>query len=77
MSRIIIILIVNIKNITLSDPEELVLLIGPEGGFDSEEIQFAIDAGLQRLGLGPRILRTETASVVALTRLQIQWGDIQ
>ncbi len=52
------------------------LLIGPEGGFNDGEINSAVNAGYHRLQLGPRILRTETATVVALTRLQTQWGDM-
>ena len=51
------------------------VLIGPEGGFTKDEIQLAKDAGFQSLSLGPRILRTETATVVAATLLQMQSGD--
>lgn len=39
-------------------------LIGPEGGFSAEEVQSAVDAGFQRVTLGKRILRMETAAVV-------------
>jgi len=52
------------------------LLIGPEGGLTEQEIQDALGAGFQSLSLGPRILRTETATVVALTLLQQAWGDL-
>lgn len=58
-------------------PKQAVVLIGPEGGFSSEEVALAIQQGFQCLTLGPRILRTETAPVVALTVLQSLWGDIQ
>ena len=51
------------------------LLIGPEGGLSEDELEQATRAGLQRLRLGPRILRTETAAVVALSALQLQFGD--
>jgi len=41
------------------------VLIGPEGGFSSEEVQMATEAGFQRVTLGRRILRMETAAVVS------------
>lgn len=52
------------------------LLIGPEGGLSDTEIEAARSAGFQPLTLGPRILRTETAPVVALTLLQHHFGDL-
>lgn len=52
------------------------LLIGPEGGLSEDEVALAARAGLQRLRLGPRILRTETAAVAALAALQLQFGDL-
>ncbi|WP_087720828.1 16S rRNA (uracil(1498)-N(3))-methyltransferase, partial [Salinicola salarius] len=52
------------------------LLIGPEGGLCDTEIEAARSAGFQPLTLGPRILRTETAPVVALTLLQHHFGDL-
>jgi 16S rRNA (uracil1498-N3)-methyltransferase len=47
--------------------EEVVVAVGPEGGFTPQELQQADDAGFAALGLGPTTLRTETAAVVALT----------
>lgn len=65
---------------SLNDPSakisEATLLIGPEGGFSPQEIQQACQSEFYSLSLGPRILRTETAAVVALTLLQNQWGDL-
>ncbi len=52
------------------------LLIGPEGGFAPEEIARAQTAGYIGLRLGPRILRTETAAMAALSVLQTLWGDL-
>ena len=49
------------------------ILIGPEGGISAEEIE---QAGGERVTLGPRILRTETASVAALSVVMSLWGDI-
>ncbi|WP_461483048.1 16S rRNA (uracil(1498)-N(3))-methyltransferase [Porticoccus sp.] len=51
------------------------LLIGPEGGLSPEEIESAIQQDFQPLTLGPRVLRTETAPVVAISILQSIWGD--
>jgi 16S rRNA (uracil1498-N3)-methyltransferase len=51
--------------------------IGPEGGFAPEELDAFRIAGFLRLGLGPRILRTETAAIAALTWLQTRFGDMQ
>ena len=53
------------------------LLIGPEGGLDDAEIDVAARAGFAPVRLGPRVLRTETAGIVALTVLQALWGDLQ
>jgi 16S rRNA (uracil1498-N3)-methyltransferase len=52
------------------------LLIGPEGGLDDEEIERAQTTGFVPVRLGPRVLRTETAAVTALTVLQAMWGDL-
>lgn len=54
----------------------ITLLIGPEGGLSTTEIAAAVQAGFQRVRLGPRILRTETAALVALSVLQARWGDL-
>jgi 16S rRNA (uracil1498-N3)-methyltransferase len=58
-------------------PSKVDLLIGPEGGLDDEELVAAQKAGFMPVRLGPRVLRTETAAVVALTVLQALWGDLQ
>jgi 16S rRNA (uracil1498-N3)-methyltransferase len=53
------------------------LLIGPEGGLDDLELDAATRAGFAPVRLGPRVLRTETAGIVALAVLQALWGDLQ
>ena len=53
------------------------LLIGPEGGLDDIELEAATRAGFAPVRLGPRVLRTETAGIVALAVLQALWGDLQ
>lgn len=57
------------------DCHRIALLIGPEGGLSQIEIKLAADRGGILLNLGPRILRTETASIAALSLLQFQFGD--
>tara|TARA_R110001599_G_scaffold17243_14_gene69266 strand:- start:8959 stop:9690 length:732 start_codon:yes stop_codon:yes gene_type:complete len=52
------------------------LLIGPEGGLSSDEVQLAENNGFNAISLGPRVLRTETAPVVALSVINTLWGDI-
>ncbi|AHE99535.1 16S rRNA (uracil(1498)-N(3))-methyltransferase [Thioalkalivibrio paradoxus] len=54
----------------------ITLLVGPEGGLTPEERAGARDAGFLGLRLGPRILRTETAAITALTTLQLLYGDL-
>lgn len=53
------------------------MLIGPEGGLSSQEILLAEKSGFTALALGPRVLRTETAPIVAISILQSLWGDYQ
>ena len=59
-----------------SRPHSIALLIGPEGGLTEEEISLAISKNFIAIQLGPRVLRTETASVVALSILGEKWGDL-
>jgi len=59
----------------LPAPVRLMLLIGPEGGLSPVEMQLAQSRGFQPIRLGPRILRTETAALAALSAVQILWGD--
>ncbi len=58
-------------------PTKVELLIGPEGGLDDDELAAARAASFTPVRLGPRVLRTETAAVVALSVLQALWGDLQ
>lgn len=52
------------------------LLIGPEGGLSNDEIASANSAGFHDVLLGPRVLRTETAALTAITALQCRYGDL-
>lgn len=51
------------------------VLIGPEGGLTEFERQSAERAGFTPVRLGPRVLRTETAPLAAISTLQAMWGD--
>ncbi|GAA5131576.1 16S rRNA (uracil(1498)-N(3))-methyltransferase [Thalassotalea piscium] len=53
------------------------LLVGPEGGLTDEEITTAEQYNFQPVLLGPRVLRTETAALTAITALQCRYGDIK
>jgi 16S rRNA (uracil1498-N3)-methyltransferase len=55
---------------------EVVVMIGPEGGFSSHEAALAVDQGFTAVRLGPRILRAETAALAALSAVQLLWGDL-
>ena len=52
------------------------LLVGPEGGFTDEEVELSIKSGYRDVLAGPRILRTETAALVAISIIQSCFGDI-
>jgi 16S rRNA (uracil1498-N3)-methyltransferase len=54
---------------------DLTMLVGPEGGFSEAEYERATVAGLKAVRLGPRIMRTETAALAALSIAQATWGD--
>ncbi len=54
----------------------ILLLVGPEGGFEDEEAEAAMAKGFTPLGLGPRILRAETAPIAAISILQYLFGDL-
>ncbi len=59
----------------LGPPVRMMLLIGPEGGLSPAETQLAQSRGFRPVRLGPRILRTETAALAALSAIQALWGD--
>ncbi|HEX2924987.1 MAG TPA: 16S rRNA (uracil(1498)-N(3))-methyltransferase [Ruminiclostridium sp.] len=52
------------------------IIIGPEGGFEEKEVQIAEEKGVKKISLGPRILRTETAGMVALSLMMYELGDV-
>lgn len=65
-----------LEHISLPPGARVTLLIGPEGGLSEIEITHAVQHGFLPLNLGPRILRTETAAVAAITAIQCHFGDM-
>ncbi|GAL32513.1 ribosomal RNA small subunit methyltransferase E [Vibrio maritimus] len=62
---------------TLPEPVQKVrLLIGPEGGLSAQEIEMTEQYQFEETLLGPRVLRTETAALTAITALQVRFGDL-
>ena len=55
----------------------MAVIIGPEGGMSGEEISLMEGCGGLPVTLGPRILRTETAGLAALSALFCLWGDME
>ena len=55
---------------------DIALLIGPEGGLSDDEVSQAVATQFQSLCIGPRILRTETAAIAAISVLQAISGDL-
>jgi 16S rRNA (uracil1498-N3)-methyltransferase len=63
-------------NALIDHSASIALLIGPEGGLAHSELALASESGFSAMRLGPRVLRTETAPLVALSVLGARWGDI-
>jgi 16S rRNA (uracil1498-N3)-methyltransferase len=60
----------------LPRPQDVRVLIGPEGGFSAGEAALAREAGFHVVSLGPRLLKVPTATLAAITLLQYAWGDL-
>jgi len=57
-------------------PKGIALMVGPEGGWETREVEGAREEGFFPVGLGGRILRTETAAIAACAILQYEWGGL-
>jgi len=55
---------------------EVMVAVGPEGGWSSEEAELLTRNGFHAVHLGPRILRLETAAAIVLSSVQLLWGDL-
>ena len=53
----------------------IALFIGPEGGFEPEEVQSLVEKGARPVSLGPRILRTETAGMAMMAQILFELGE--
>ena len=56
--------------------KNILLALGPVGGFSTQELEKALAKDYRAIKLGPRILRAETATTAALTAIQMRWGDL-
>jgi 16S rRNA (uracil1498-N3)-methyltransferase len=57
--------------------KQITILVGPEGGFAKGEVTAAVEKGFIEASLGPRILRTETAPIAAISIIQYELGDVE
>lgn len=62
---------------TMTLPSQVVVFVGPEGGWSEAELSLAKTRALKKFGLGPRTLRTETAAIAAATLMQWLGGDLR
>lgn len=62
-----------IYNLKKEEIRDIYILIGPEGGFDKDEVEYLVNNGAVSVGLGPRILRTETAGISLISILQYEF----
>jgi 16S rRNA (uracil1498-N3)-methyltransferase len=56
--------------------KKILIMLGPEGGFSEQEIKLVQESGFISAGLGPRILRAETATIAAVALVQYLFGDM-
>jgi 16S rRNA (uracil1498-N3)-methyltransferase len=64
-----------VQDLRVDTTQPVYMLIGPEGGLNSAEIEHAEETGFISVRLGPRVLRTETAALAFISLLQARWGD--
>ena len=65
-----------VRSLPTPDGRSVVIAIGPEGGWSQRDRAVLADAGFAGLRLGPRVLRTETAGIAAISGLQAAFGDL-
>ena len=65
----------NLKNVLHENDscDTIIIVVGPEGGFTDDEEEKLINRGFIRTSLGARVLRSETASIVALSMMNYEW----
>lgn len=67
---------ISLGQIAHHQPQRVFILVGPEGGFTPEEVAEAQAQGFSVAGMGPRILRAETAALAASALVQYHFGDL-
>lgn len=67
----------SLKSIVDKNVGSVSIYIGPEGGFDADEVQMLVDSGAVKATLGKRILRTQTAPVAALTAIMLLTDNLE
>lgn len=67
----------SIADLAERPPESVAIVVGPEGGFSPKELAALEATNVRRACLGPRILRSETAAIAALSVVQYLWGDLR
>jgi len=65
----------SIAAISSDQPEQVILIAGPEGGLSDSEVEELERRNFISVKMGPRVLRTETAALAAISILQSMWGD--
>jgi 16S rRNA (uracil1498-N3)-methyltransferase len=66
-----------LSQVSSKERERLLLIVGPEGGFNATELMHIVDAGAQTINLGKAVLRTETAAITLLANISprdVQWA---
>ena len=58
------------------EPDAVTVLIGPEGGWSANDRGVLLSRNARAVSLGPRVLRTETAALVAVSIVMHRWGDL-
>lgn len=66
----------SLRRLALENETRISIFIGPEGGFEEAEVALAKEAGARAATLGPRIFRTETAPLAALSALMLLTGNM-
>lgn len=66
----------NSISLPINPVHEVLLLVGPEGGWDQQELQMAGEEGYCAITLGKRILRAETAAIAAISVIQSRLGEL-
>jgi len=61
---------------SIQPTENIRVIIGPEGGFTEQELEIVAQHNFNKIKLGPRVMRTETAAITAISSLQLLWGDL-